>query len=142
MNERGSGFTLIEAMVALVILSTGLLALGRFQGSVTQTSAQAKARTEALQLAQGIIESRRSFASLVAVNAYSNGTDMVAGSNAVFTRSWVWGDSASPAYRSLAVTVTWQDQSGNQVVGLNSRLSKVEPSEAGGVLLLLAQSGT
>lgn len=148
MKSRGGGFTLIEAMVALVILSVGLLALGRFQGSVTQTSAQAKTRTEALRLAQGKIELLRGFSSLAVLDglaALPNGanTETVTGSNATFTRTWVWVTTALPAYRSLTVTVSWQDQRGLlQNVALQTRVSSVNPSEAGNVLLLLGQAGS
>lgn len=148
MNSRGEGFSLVEAMVALVILSVGLLALARFQGSVTQASAQAKARTEALRLAQGKIETFRGFASLSALVGLANApsganTETVTGTNAIFTRTWRWETTALPAYRSLGVTVRWQDQRGiMHTVALKTRLSSVEPSEAGNVLWLLGKAGS
>ncbi|MEO5362001.1 MAG: prepilin-type N-terminal cleavage/methylation domain-containing protein [Magnetococcus sp. DMHC-8] len=138
MQEQRRGFTLVEAMVALLILSVGMLALGRLQGSMTQSSAQAKARTEALRLAEGKIEELRGFSSLAAVTGYANSADTVTGTNAVFTRSWSWTNTAAPAYRSVQVTVAWQDRSGSQSVGLRTLLGQVDPAEAGSILYLLA----
>ncbi len=138
MHRRCAGFTLVEAMVALLILSVGLLALGRLQGTVTQSSAQAKARTEALRLAEGKIETLRGFNSMATLSGYANGSDTVTGTNALFTRSWNWTTTAIPATRSVNLTVTWSDRSGNQTVGLNALLGVVEPAEAGGLLYMLA----
>lgn len=43
--RRPSGFSLIEVLVAVVILATGLLALAALQGALARNSADAKART-------------------------------------------------------------------------------------------------
>lgn len=144
MRGRENGFTLVEGMIALLILSTGLLALARFQGGVTQASAQTKARSEALRLAEDKVETIRGFASLAAasVTTVAGGeSDTLTGSNAVFTRSWtrtnVTAVGGVPACQEVQVTVTWQDRSGGQSVVLRTLLGQVEPTEAGNVLYLL-----
>ncbi|WP_374607454.1 prepilin-type N-terminal cleavage/methylation domain-containing protein [Thermomonas sp.] len=43
-HRTGSGFSLIEVMVAVVILATGLLALAALQGALARNSSDAKAR--------------------------------------------------------------------------------------------------
>jgi type IV pilus modification protein PilV len=43
-GSRSSGFSLIEVMIAVVVLATGLLALAALQGSLTRASAEAKVR--------------------------------------------------------------------------------------------------
>nr|WP_277874025.1 prepilin-type N-terminal cleavage/methylation domain-containing protein [Lysobacter ruishenii] len=43
-NRRPAGFSLIEVMVAVVVLATGLLALAALQGALARNSADAKAR--------------------------------------------------------------------------------------------------
>ena len=50
------GFTLIEAMITLVIISVGLLALGSLTVSVMRSDANAKARTMATHLAEQMLE--------------------------------------------------------------------------------------
>ncbi|MEO5353625.1 MAG: prepilin-type N-terminal cleavage/methylation domain-containing protein [Magnetococcus sp. XQGC-1] len=133
------GFSLVEALIALLILSTGLLALGRFQGSVAQASAQAKARTEALRLAEEQIEIVRGFTTLAAAGtttAASGQSDTVSGSNALFTRTWYRTNLANNT-QEIRVTVSWQDRSGSQSVELKTWMSQVNPAEAGNILYLL-----
>ncbi len=43
-RTRNSGFSLLEVMIAVVVLATGLLALAALQGSLTRASAEAKVR--------------------------------------------------------------------------------------------------
>ena len=140
MKKTALGFTLIEAMVAMVILSVGLLALGRFQGSVTQSSAQSKARTEALRLAQAKIEQWRNFSTSSQWVLYTAGSDVITGTHTVFSRSWVLVENLSPAYKTMKVTIDWSDRSGNQSVVLNTLSGKTDPIDAGQVLLALANA--
>lgn len=44
VNRASSGFSLIEVMIAVVVLAVGLLALASLQGSLTRASADAKVR--------------------------------------------------------------------------------------------------
>lgn len=48
--RRGSGFSLIEVLIAVVILATGLLALTALQGRLAQSSADAKVRSRVASL--------------------------------------------------------------------------------------------
>lgn len=56
------GFSLIEAMIAVVVLSFGLLALAVLQSSLFRAGAEAKARSNAMAIAQQALESARAFA--------------------------------------------------------------------------------
>lgn len=47
---RSGGFSLIEVMIAVVVLATGLLALAALQGSLTRSSAEAKVRSRVAAL--------------------------------------------------------------------------------------------
>ncbi len=60
-NRRRAGFSLIEVLIAVVVLSVGLLALGALQASLVRSSAEAKARAGALSLAEDRLERMRSF---------------------------------------------------------------------------------
>jgi type IV pilus modification protein PilV len=60
-NSRNKGFTLLEIMIAVLIISIGLAALANLQGKLTRYSAMAKQRTLAMNLAEQQIETMHSF---------------------------------------------------------------------------------
>ncbi len=64
-KRRNRGFSLIEVLVAVVILSVGLLALASLQLSVIRSSSEAKAEAAAASIAKDQIEHLRSFTSVV-----------------------------------------------------------------------------
>ena len=64
MHRAGRGFSLLEVLIAVVILSFGLLALATLQLSLFKSSAASKAQSAALSLAKDKIESMRSFQTL------------------------------------------------------------------------------
>lgn len=118
------GISLIEALVALVILSIGLLALFNFQADLLRSGADAKARAEAVQLASNkLAELRELSASLSetaydASTAFSNTTgEAVTGTNAAFTVSWDDADLSSPGKgKRISVMVSWTSPSGSEQV--------------------------
>lgn len=57
------GFSLIEVLIAVLVLSTGMLALAALQATLTRNSVEAKARSQAMALAVEIAENTRSAAS-------------------------------------------------------------------------------
>ena len=64
IHRTESGFSLLEVLIAVVILSFGLLALATLQLSLFKSSAASKAQSVALSLAKGKIETMRSFKTL------------------------------------------------------------------------------
>jgi prepilin-type N-terminal cleavage/methylation domain-containing protein len=64
MHRAGRGFSLLEVLIAIVILSFGLLALATLQLSLFKSSAASKAQSVALSLAKDKIETMRSFKTL------------------------------------------------------------------------------
>ncbi len=60
-QNRQQGFTLLEALISVVILSFGLLAIGSFQAKLVAGSAHSKARAEAIALAQDKLDDLRSY---------------------------------------------------------------------------------
>ena len=58
--SRGSnGFSLIEVLIAVVVLATGLLALGALHASLTANAADARIRSEAVAIAEIVTERLR-----------------------------------------------------------------------------------
>lgn len=62
LHSRVSGFSLIEVMIAVVVLAFGLISLAALQGRLFQSGAEAKARGAATAIAQQALEDARSFA--------------------------------------------------------------------------------
>jgi len=55
------GFTLIEVMIAAIVLAVGLLGLAKFQAELTRSASATKERTVALALAEKKVEDLRAF---------------------------------------------------------------------------------
>ena len=139
------GFTLIEALVSLVVMGFGILAMAGMQAGLSRNADDAKQRTEAIRLAQEKIEFFRSFTGIDstvvgqgAISATALNWNALAGSadsittNAVYTRTWRIGGSASDSLRGLTVNVAWTDRTGAaQAVSLSSVLSKSNPADSG-----------
>ncbi|GAB3357383.1 prepilin-type N-terminal cleavage/methylation domain-containing protein [Lysobacter tyrosinilyticus] len=71
------GFSLLEVMIAVVILSFGLVALASLQAALIRSSAESKAQTVALSLAKERIEDLRTYQSLggyQAINGLAKGS--------------------------------------------------------------------
>lgn len=62
MNSSNKGFVLIEAIIALIVSAVGLLGIGLFSSDLISESANTKAQTEAMVIAQREMESLRRFA--------------------------------------------------------------------------------
>ena len=68
------GFSLIEVMIAVVVLSFGLLALAALQGSLFRAGAESKARANATAIAQQVVENAKTFAFMSPPTGYAGNT--------------------------------------------------------------------
>lgn len=83
------GFSLIEVLVAVAILSFGFLALATLQLSVLRSSSDSKSRTVALALAKARLEQRRTYSSLTGYQAIADTTESpVTIGGIAYTPSW------------------------------------------------------
>lgn len=138
-NHCQRGFTLIEALVSLLVLAFGLLAIASFQITLSRNSDVAKQRTEATRLAQEKLEQLRTYPTLTVYGnqmvSSTNLTQETITTNTDFTRSWAVTTAGSvDTGRTLTVTVAWADRTGaTQQVQLFSNISSSDPSEVGGL---------
>jgi prepilin-type N-terminal cleavage/methylation domain-containing protein len=59
-----AGYTLIEVLIGILVFALGMMALAQLQGNLSKASAEANARTVALNIAEEEIEALRSFSQL------------------------------------------------------------------------------
>ncbi|KGJ88253.1 type IV pilus modification PilV family protein [Thalassotalea sp. ND16A] len=113
---KNSGFSLVEVLVSLVILSTGLLTMATFHSSVISDSNDNKNRGEAIVLAQERLEQMRNFSDLApdeeafeqqfpASTEFANATRH-SGVNALFIRQEKITDNDNTKF--ISVQVSWK----------------------------------
>lgn len=134
------GISLIEALVAMVIMSLGTLAVLGVQATLRVNSDVAKQRAEAVRLGQAAMERWRGYVALsgaeddtVYYQDIDDATVTVDGLNATYTIAMsVPDESADPRYKSLLVDVSWEDRTGQtQTIRLASNLFGEDPGLAG-----------
>lgn len=145
------GFTLIEALIALVILAGGLLAMFRFHGTSIEVTGETKNRAGATALAQAKLEELRAFQTAAGYSARMvNGSEVnLAGTDyagvayaATFTREWVVTPTANPDVNQVAVTVTWprRDNVDGSVM-LSAMVVKADPQGGAGEIASVIDNG-
>ncbi|WP_196800394.1 prepilin-type N-terminal cleavage/methylation domain-containing protein, partial [Thioalkalivibrio sp. ALJ20] len=56
---KQSGITLLEALISLVVISVGVLAIAKLYGEIMASTGESKARAEAIQIAESRVDSLR-----------------------------------------------------------------------------------
>ena len=111
-----AGFTLIEVMIALVILSIGILALVKLQISAIQGNTLSQNMTTAVSLAEQRVEQLKNtpYAQIPPSESVT-----VTAANRNFTRQVTVTDS-SPLLntKTVSVLVTWKDKAKTHTVPL------------------------
>jgi len=110
---RSKGFTLVEVLIALVILSICLLGMAGLMATTTRNNSYGGRLTEAATLAQDKLEQLRATPfGMIPVNATI--TDNPVGSTGVtYNRSWVAVPNIAPPGNTLdviTITVSWTDK--------------------------------
>jgi type IV pilus assembly protein PilV len=116
------GFTLIEIMIALVVMSIGLTALAAVQISAIRGNAFSKRMTTAVSIADEKIEQIKS---IQYANIISESSIQITQSNMNFTRQvTVTDNSPLPNSRKVEVVVTWSEGSKSHSVPITTIVSQ------------------
>jgi type IV pilus modification protein PilV len=59
-SSRQSGFSMIDVLVAIIVLATGLLALAVLQGAITRNGVDARARSQVAAFTESVVDRMRS----------------------------------------------------------------------------------
>jgi prepilin-type N-terminal cleavage/methylation domain-containing protein len=132
MGNRHRGFTLIEAMVSVVVLSIGLLGLVQLQARLWSASGDLHSSDEAYLLASNTLE-KSAIAQMI-------GADLIADSPAQFTASATLFavDLSLTQQQQLAeatVRVEWEHQSGPRSLALQTTIYTNAHASDGRLLL-------
>jgi len=111
---RESGFSLVEVMVAMLILSIGLLGAALMQANISTAALIAKQRSEALALATNRLELKRAEVSAEGAACVASDTEETV--NAVTATYTVTTNTVCDGvrYEGVTVTVEWADSDGDE----------------------------
>lgn len=115
----GRGFTLVEAMIALVIFGFFLMAITWHQMNSAHSVAHARHVTDATSLAQSRLEQlvRQPVANLASGAHPNNPVSETGAAGGIYTQSWaVRADPRVAGVREVVVSVAWADKDGDHVV--------------------------
>ncbi len=151
------GVVLIEALVALLIVALGMVAMMGLQTSLRRTSDLARQRGDALRMAQQDMETLRAFSALNPGDAGSpdnaryfssiqglDGSQVVTdpklnGGNTIYTLKRTIQTDPDLPLASVHLVVNWTDRMGGadelQQVTLDSTIAGIDPSLSGALTL-------
>ena len=139
---RRQGVSLVEALVAMAIMSIGMLALVGVQSTMRMNSDLAKQRTEATRIASEEIEQMRSFISMAAVPGQPGVSyDEIAGrvvegyqspggiGNTTYRVDRKVTANTDSAQKIISVQVQWKDRTNQtQTVTVDSTIGATDPA--------------
>lgn len=135
--QNSSGFTMVEVLVALVILSVGLLGLAGIQTTGLQGNRGALMRSQAIQSGADILDRMRANRVVAVAGGYdmtaAQGPGTSGASGLALTDLGEWmtglqgnlpaGDGAVAVVGNIAtITITWSDVMDNNTITVVSRL--------------------
>jgi type II secretory pathway pseudopilin PulG len=155
-SNRASGFAILEALVALLVVAFGMMAIAAFQFTLSRSSDLAKQRTEATRIAQKEIDRLRAFGQrgadadpsddvLTFVQDLQVGSTELADVSGAFTNTVYRSErvisapttpvpSIGERFRWISVVVSWEDRTGGaQNVTLSTAISDGVPTDLGGL---------
>lgn len=130
-NEKG--FTLLEMLIATILLSFGLLAYASFSGNLVMQNTKDERKTLAITYAQEKLEDLKNDAldaalatsSSVYPTAHADFTEDPDGAEKdIFTRKWWIVNGGAGNLSILQVEVEWEDINGTQSVFFATMLSQ------------------
>jgi len=112
------GFSLMEVLIAIVILSITLLALAGLMVQTTRNNSFANNLTEASTFAQDAFERLRARP----YNSMTGGVDVITGSTnpksstgQVYTRTWTIVKNPDSSHAEATITMNWSDPTNHSI---------------------------
>lgn len=102
--KNNSGFTLVEVLIAAVLIVIGLVGMAVLSGEVVQRDSRSEKSSIATTLAQEKVEDLKNQALNAALENTDSGNDTV---DTIYTRTWTITNGGEGNLTQVAVTVTW-----------------------------------
>ena len=153
LRHRQRGTTLIEAMLAFLVLALGMLAISRAQSHMRLHADVSRQTSEAVRLAHEELESLRSFTGLAAaagvasyagIGSRSHDVDAASGylTNTRYRVQRQVDELAAAPAKAVTLSVSWDDRSGSaQQVALHSFIAGIDPAHTGALGLTRGTAG-
>jgi len=119
MENRHRGFTLIEAMVSVVVLSIGLLGLAQLQARLWSASGDLHSTDEAYLLASNTLE-KSAIAQMIAVDLSADTSAQITASATLYAVDLSLTKQQQMA--EATVRVEWEHQSGLRSLALDTAM--------------------
>jgi len=113
--NNAAGFTLIEVLIAAVIIVFGLLAIATFLGNLVGKNTANERKTIATVLAEEKIEDLRNDALKIDLTAADNGNDTITTDAGPFTRTWTIVEDFASLSDQITVLVDWEGRGKSEV---------------------------
>ena len=121
-SRRQHGYSLIEVVIAMAILSVGILAIAKMQIWATKNNATGNMTTQAIMLAEAHLENLKNISDIsLLTDSSESGIDQNGNPGGIFSRKTrvtnPWGGNFS---RQIVVTVNWNKNGLKRKVILHS----------------------
>ena len=111
--RESRGFTLIEIVVAIVMLAFGVLASASLTAALMASNRGVTNRTRAVETLRHKVEDLES----VIYPQIVNGNDTATVGGVTFNRSWtVAANTPAANTKTITLTITWTDRQGNHTI--------------------------
>lgn len=136
---RAAGYGLLEVLITLAVSLITLSALARLQGELFRGDAQARARSQAVLLAEQRLEALHAALAAAGLEAAGDGADALnpdlapveEDATALYRRSWTVIRDAATATAQIEVRVEWRDTGDRpQAVHLAALVASAPPGLA------------
>ena len=126
ISLKSNGFTLVEILVAIIILSVSLLALAALMGTTSQNTSFGGHITEAVTYAQDQLERLRvtSWGDASLGNGAHQNNPTVGLSGIAYARTWTVVTNGN--CKTVTITINWTDQTAHSLI-LTSAISNPNP---------------
>lgn len=136
--KKQKGVSLIEILIALIILATGVVTLMKLQGDLIRGRGLTGQQSQALMIMQNKIDELRNYQVLTTTTGYTAYDDIVSGSSVVtgdttnYNLAWTVTDQTNPDRKEVQITATWTDASNaTQTLTLDTMIGRVDPTVSG-----------